>query len=739
MYNADNPEEPWSIQWNPYWESGASSGGFVEWGPGEITIQGSNTSVSLELKNGHVVEVEGEGISVDLGSGHDYQGDSKGTFSFKRVSDERVPTFLVTSPYGEQWTIEKGDIPITPQFIEQSSATTARQSTDIGSGISVGREWTAVDSSGQTVWEFNPSQASYDEAQWKDAHPQATRGIGTWTTDVQTYETAKQMWEGHEGDPQVLPEEKVSGSKGDVSYTFTPGSEGEGGYELVIEGPDTYFHTESYEYDGNPSRWVGWDSSENGQENYVDAVYTDGQLENLSVDGFSYVRQEGSNPGGIDGPKRIISFQQMYGNDNQPLYTQVWSPDGGGVTLTSETDILGPHGRSVYRQEEAGEDPVMTVNLRDGVQIAWQKSDESYYEDHNPIWQSNLNFFEVREGGQAVLWTPEQGFFNPDTGEHYTDPAATSPDNRPSYGTFLDGETYQYIGSDYTWEFQTPHATINLYDEWGWTGAGADEPFQTDAVTVDFNNGVVLYHDPHFTEVFNENQTTWNEAAPVTLWVGGKLDEVDGKTIRPVQVSLETPSGGTETIAPREWWLDGGEQAYNFQFTYEGPDGNAFTFDSRAEYYDDGWVEEGNPTFSLDGTQIVKGQDTTVIGPEGRISVEWGVPPQDLPDAYSSQPEGNSGFVVFGVQKDVQVVQTEQSGHRAWIINNGRVIDPYAYASQVQSGEVDPKAAVMTNMAVFSQLAVWSNEAEAVDTTTTVQVEVEVEVLLVAGACMVMT
>jgi hypothetical protein len=67
------------------------------------------------------------------------------------------------------------------------------------------------------------------------------------------------------------------------------------------------------------------------------------------------------------------------------------------------------------------------------------------------------------------------------------------------------------------------------------------------------------------------------------------------------------------------------------------------------------------------------------------------------------------------------------------------VISPYRYATQVQSGEVDPKAAVTTNMAVFSQLAVWSNEAEAVDTTTTVQVEVEVEVLLVAGACLVMT
>ncbi len=736
-----NPQESWDITWDfDYYDENMPEdyevGKEVAWGPGGVTTSGSDLDgVTVQVADGSI-EMEGSKATFTPGSGVVLQPgvERPGNYSIEPVSG-RSDAWLISAPYGEQWTIEKGDNPITPQSVERDRFEQAHPSaTTIGSDVTVQHNWYVTDSSGELVRQYSSNQLREDGQYWEAAHPEGAQGIETWTTDTKAYEAAKQMWARDGVDPQGLPEGTVSGSKGEVSYTFAPGVPGESGYDLVIEGPDTYFHTETMEYLGTPSRWVGYDSDKTGEENVVDVVYSNGQVENLFVNDFGYVRAEGSNYGQVVGPRGDWRFSRVAGPDNRPLDTQVVLPDGEDVTLTTNTMIQGPHGRSVERNEVPGADPEMMVALRDGTDISWQKSDQTHREDGVPFWQANMEYFAVGGvGGQEFEWSPDQGlsYHNGHTVEYLTPGGDFGTSGPPSYGTLLDGETYSLMGN--SWSFQTPHATVDLYAEYGYYGSRDSTVFETDEVVVEFNNGITLLHQPHYTEAYTEDQPG------EMLWVAGKLDQVGEKELRPVQVSFETPSGGTETIAPREQVGGGADPSNNVLFTYKGPDGNVFSFDSRTKVYEDGvWTQEGNPTFSLDGAQIVRGQDETIMGPDGRISVDWGVSSQDLPDG-SSRSGSSSGLVVVGVHRDVQVVQTEQDGHNAWGIDNTRVLSPYTYASKVQSGEATVPAAVSTNEVVFSQVAVFSNEAEAVDTTTTVQVEVEVETLVVAFGVLFLT
>ncbi|MFC1834010.1 hypothetical protein ACFL2Q_04660, partial [Thermodesulfobacteriota bacterium] len=219
------------------------------------------------------------------------------------------------------------------------------------------------------------------------------------------------------------------------------------------------------------------------------------------------------------------------------------------------------------------------------------------------------------------------------------------------------------------------------------------------------------------------------DSQPVELlWVGGRLEQVGDRDLRtPGQVSFESSSGGTTTVVGQRF-----SSSQTLQMSYKGPDDNVFTFQAAPVSWDgNAYVADGSPTFTLDGKQIERGQDATVMGPDGRISVQWGVPSHDLPDG-SGESGTDSGLAVFGVNRDVQVVPIEQDGHSAWVINNTRVISPYTYLSKLQSGEVAAPAAVTTDEVAWSQVVIASNEAEAVDTTTTVQAEVEVEALIFA-------
>ncbi len=682
------------------------------------------------------------GLEIDLGRpyGPDTEDTvSKGGATLVHEVNDSQDQWIIRSNWvkgyavetGEQWTVKKGDSPVTPQSVEPDWSEVARDhfvqahpsATTIASDITVENNWYMTDSSGQVIGKYNSNRLRQDAENVETAHPQAVQEIKTWTADKGTYETAKQMWSGSGVDPQGLPEGTVSGSKGDVSYTFTPGTPGQSGYDLVIKGPDTYFHTETMEYEGTPDRWVGYDSDKTGKENNVDVVYSNGQVENLQVNDSYYVRPEGSNRGQVGGSRGDWLFSPVDGLDNQPLETQVVLPDGEDVTLTRNTMIQGPRGGFVLRDEVPDADPIMTVQLRDGTAIQWQKSDETHAEDGIPLYEANLESFDVAgPGGQWLQWLPEQGFswYDGHTVEDLNPvesgavaPPSTSP------GGILDGDGFASTGA--SWSFQLPRATVSVTGEYGFWCAKDSVPYETDLVSVTFNDGTTVYHRPYESGVYSDGSPNDPNPHGIAYWTDGKLQQVGEHNLRYYgQVTVETPSGGTLITVP-EWESTDGP----IQLMYEGPGGNVLTYNW--------WPAEGDPPYSLDGIPIEKGQDATIMGPYGRISVEWGVSSQDLPEG-SSQSGTNSGLAVFGVHRDVQVVETEQDGHNAWAINNDKVICPYNYAAKVQSGQVALPAGVTTDVWVFSQVDVSTNAVEAVDVASTVQVVGEVEVFLFAFA-----
>lgn len=756
VYEASNTQAPWSIQTD--WQYGGfgvdPAARMVSWGPGEVSLQSPDVNASLQVQDGHIETVESEKVYIVPGSGDNFLAGPAEQFSIETSSNDSVPTLLVTSPYGEQWTIAQGDEPIEPQSTEKNLVEKALPAAASENDTSIEQQWYVSNSSGQVVGEYNSEQFRQDAENAETTHPQTAQEIKTWTTDTETYEAAKQMWPSHRVDPQGLPDGTVTGSKGDVSYTFTASTSGLSGYELEIKGPDAYFHTEPVDYGSTPSRWVDYEKVGTGKS--VLAVYSNGQVENLEVGDFSFVRQEGSYYGQVSGTKGDYLYDTEYGSHDQPLDTQVVLPDGADVTLTRDTTIQGPRGGFVNRREVPDADPIVDVQLGDETSISWQRSDEPYYKSPSALWEANLDFFAVSGAeGQELDWTPgEMTYHSDQTGASVSEtPSGAADWYTVSYqGGMQDGTAYAPSLDSTPLSFQAPHGTVEVVPEWGYyrpfgpyvtglTDNGNQVDYfknntelvvplhPTDEEIVEFNDGLTLVHQPHFTEVYkgtyDQGQMVAESGQPVELlWVDGSLDQIAGEQIRPQGAFSKEAFDGraVETIVPAASSSTG-----TLQESYTGVDGNVVTITRDSS---------GGSTATVDGAQLQRGQNETIMGPDGPISVEWDVASRYLPDG-SDLSGSTPGFAVLGVHRDVQIVPTEQDGHSAWAIDDQRIISPYQYASKYLT-EIQSKASSdpgWNNISLYVEV----NEAATIDTTAAVQSEAAVETVVVAFALLVLS